>query len=381
MGELPSTGRLADMRYLVFVSFSHADEQYARLAYQALSAAGLAVWMDHHIAPGTPDWERSIRNAMGICVACVVLASPNSQASQYVRAELALARSQNVPIYPVWIHGDQWAESIALDLLHTQYIDVRPCSDPRRLDSMAADIVRLSAQSLPAFQIVAKCGPHEAPVGEHAPLDSLPPGCVAIALTEARSGPAAIVRTDKFVAIGELLNLLYSEALSDRFQPYAYGPGWVLRRMTRKGPRPSPQVLAPFEWLTGIESSSGFHSWARLSCEAVGLQSNTYWQVGTEPTGEYVGFAFKTKSLAYWFENAKIAYSLIDQQLFEPLPPPYPYDPSWSYRVVRDPGFSPEITASRVVAEKGDLDRAYYDRYQEEFEWYERQRRYPQLPR
>jgi hypothetical protein len=142
--------RSDDIKSQIFLSFSHDDKDRAEAIARALLQNGIAVWIDYrNITPGTPDWEDSIREGLAKSLAVVVLASPQSRRSQYVRSELALARSENLPIYPLWIDGNQWPDCIALDLVFTQYIDAREQREPEGIKQLCSAITALSCNIEP----------------------------------------------------------------------------------------------------------------------------------------------------------------------------------------------------------------------------------------
>jgi hypothetical protein len=84
--------RESDLRSKVFVSFAHEDEAAAKLIADDLERAGFSVWIDYgSIAPGTPDWEKAIREGIQSSFSIILAASPASRASQYVRRAAAVA--------------------------------------------------------------------------------------------------------------------------------------------------------------------------------------------------------------------------------------------------------------------------------------------------
>ncbi|GEM_PF-3132244 len=127
----------------VFVSYSRQDAAVARRVKAALEARGICVWMDEKgIRPGTPDWEAALRDAIKQSAALVLIASPNSRQSSYVKDELRLADTYQSHIYALWVLGEKWIESIPLGRGHTQYIDARGANEQAGIQSL---IVELSA--------------------------------------------------------------------------------------------------------------------------------------------------------------------------------------------------------------------------------------------
>ena len=67
----------------VFVSYSRANSDFANKLMRDLQAQGIGVWIDHTgIQPGTPNWERAIREAIDTAFAIVLVASPESAQSK-----------------------------------------------------------------------------------------------------------------------------------------------------------------------------------------------------------------------------------------------------------------------------------------------------------
>ena len=82
----------------VFISYASADRDKARLVAQALRAKGWSVWWDRVIPPGK-QYDEVIEQALAGAKCVVVLWSPTSAASKWVRIEAgeALRRGLLVP--------------------------------------------------------------------------------------------------------------------------------------------------------------------------------------------------------------------------------------------------------------------------------------------
>ncbi|HEY7355013.1 MAG TPA: TIR domain-containing protein, partial [Ktedonobacterales bacterium] len=131
-------------RRSVFISYSRQDTAFARRVQAALTARGIHVWIDQaEIMPGTPDWEEALRGAIKQSQALVLLASPHSRQSSYVKDELQLARDARRPVYPLWVLGDVWSDAIPLGWGHTQFIDARGASEQSGVQALLAVLLRL----------------------------------------------------------------------------------------------------------------------------------------------------------------------------------------------------------------------------------------------
>jgi hypothetical protein len=110
----------------VFISYSRRDDAFVLRLYKDLQSAGLQVWIDKEgLQPGTPNWEKAIRQAIDEAYAVVWIASPDSRASNYVQDELALANERGCPVYPIWASGESWLDCVPLGMGKIQYQDVR----------------------------------------------------------------------------------------------------------------------------------------------------------------------------------------------------------------------------------------------------------------
>ena len=114
-------------RPYVFISYPRIEEMFVRRLVQDLGARGLQVWRDEtNIAPGSPDWDAAIRDAICNAYAIVLIASPKVTKSLYIKGELSLAKRYHPNrIYPIWIDGTQWTDCVPIDFINTQNIDMR----------------------------------------------------------------------------------------------------------------------------------------------------------------------------------------------------------------------------------------------------------------
>ncbi|MGJ3240769.1 MAG: SUMF1/EgtB/PvdO family nonheme iron enzyme [Anaerolineae bacterium] len=109
-----------------FISYSRENKSIVERLQTDLQNAGVKLWIDKiGLTPGTPDWDEALREAIRECDAVLFMASPDSRRSAYVRDELALAKSANKPIYPVWVDGDDWMDAVPMGLGSTQNVDLR----------------------------------------------------------------------------------------------------------------------------------------------------------------------------------------------------------------------------------------------------------------
>jgi hypothetical protein len=84
-----------------------------------LRAAGHEVWFDEHEIKGGQDWQRAIERGLAYCEAVVVVLTPTSAASEYVRREYEYAMKEKKLVVPIIRH---WCD-VPDDLRPIQYLD------------------------------------------------------------------------------------------------------------------------------------------------------------------------------------------------------------------------------------------------------------------
>lgn len=124
----------------VFLSYSRKDEAIMRQVQDSLRAAGLSVWIDEGLEPGTVGWQEAIAEAIDQAQVMVVLLSPASNQSLWVRKEISFAQSRGKRICPVLVAGST-ERSVPIGLIDVQWVDGR--EDLRRA---------LDQQLLPSLQ-------------------------------------------------------------------------------------------------------------------------------------------------------------------------------------------------------------------------------------
>lgn len=104
----------------IFISYSSEDADFARYLQALLNNQGFRVWLDQRrLQPGV-DWWDEIEQGVTTCSAFVVIMSPESQDSKWVRREILLAEQHDKPIFPVLYRGDMWSR-----LAEIQFEDMR----------------------------------------------------------------------------------------------------------------------------------------------------------------------------------------------------------------------------------------------------------------
>lgn len=119
-----------------FVSYSRADIDQQRRIVAGLRKRGVNAWVDtENLIPGSPAWEREIERSIRGASGVIVLLSPDSNDSQWVRRELSFAEEIDKRLFPLHIRGNE-NDSIPLRLAAHQRVDIRRNFD-KGLDGLA----------------------------------------------------------------------------------------------------------------------------------------------------------------------------------------------------------------------------------------------------
>lgn len=110
---------------LIFISYSRRDSQMLQKIVLFLRNQGFKVWVDNErLIPGTAIWEEEIEKAIKAASIVIVVMSPDSKNSEWVRREISLADQYRKHILPILVRGDE-DSSITLRLVTRQFVDLR----------------------------------------------------------------------------------------------------------------------------------------------------------------------------------------------------------------------------------------------------------------
>jgi adenylate cyclase len=153
----------------VFLSYARQDADVARRFAESFMAVGFSVWWDDALRSGE-TFDEAIELALREAKAVVVLWSPSSVVSRWIRAE-ATQVDRNRMLLPVMIGSFQ--RPIIFELTHTaDFTQWRGSRDDRVWQNVVADVRRLvDAQAAPRG---APTSVHPAPARTGASRDSPP---------------------------------------------------------------------------------------------------------------------------------------------------------------------------------------------------------------
>jgi len=115
----------------IFISYSSHDAALVQRLKDDLKEAGASVWLDHEqLKPGTPNWQKSVREGIEQAETVICATSPEAADSQYVGHELGIARDEHKEILLVWIRGEKWSRCAPMGYYYVQNIDARDATYP-----------------------------------------------------------------------------------------------------------------------------------------------------------------------------------------------------------------------------------------------------------
>ena len=103
--NLPEPIVLVRTTMSVFLSYARADKDLAEAVSRAFEQRGILVWRDVLGIPGGAEWRDSLVEALAKTQAVVLLMTPGSMESKWVRRELEFADGKGRPIFPLLSRG------------------------------------------------------------------------------------------------------------------------------------------------------------------------------------------------------------------------------------------------------------------------------------
>jgi hypothetical protein len=303
-----------------FISFSHKNRRIAADLGKMLGDRNLPVWIaPDDLIPGTPDWEATVREAIEESFALLLLASPDSRESLYVRGELKVAETRAVKVIPLWIEGDKWVDSVPLDRTYGQYIDFRGPDRSESLNSLGSLLLSLIDDATPPhfrvmpFWRVNRSNRRPGAAQTTSSTESgicttvqAPPGFLSIALTakpklQQDGGIGAFFNVAKYGCVHAFLDDLYTNYLQSRFRPFSYGKAWILEETAAPEYERSRyrRILAPWSALVvGAWASERDEDWLlHTSLPAIGLERGSHWSVTQSVPTCIAGVAVKDERI------------------------------------------------------------------------------------
>lgn len=128
----------------IFISYSREQVGIARRLAEELQQAGFAVWWDISDLKAGVAWERAIETAIKTSQYCLILLTPDSVESEWVRKEYMYAISLQLQIIPILYQDCE----IPLGLTTIQYLDFRGNKYKQGLFQLLVGLKKVSGDTL-----------------------------------------------------------------------------------------------------------------------------------------------------------------------------------------------------------------------------------------
>lgn len=123
----------------VFISYAHEDDQAMKDIKSLFENFGIRYWYDQGLHSGD-DWNSVIAERLFKSSACVVLLSPTSVKSVYVKNELSFAIAHEVPVHALKVKEFDIPIDIEIMTGSTQRIDDSKNYEQKLIDSLSEDV-------------------------------------------------------------------------------------------------------------------------------------------------------------------------------------------------------------------------------------------------
>jgi len=107
----------------VFVSYSRKDSPAARELCEFLDREQIPYWIDFQGIPAGEEYKRRITKAIRETTFLLFLSSKDSNASENVRKEIALAVAERKHVIPVRLDDASYDDAIAYDIVSLDYVE------------------------------------------------------------------------------------------------------------------------------------------------------------------------------------------------------------------------------------------------------------------
>jgi hypothetical protein len=262
----------------VFISYSHKDTDFVRDLVKPLEAEGFSVWWDHTIPPGK-TWDDVIARGIRDAKACIIVWSPNSVISDWVKEEATLAKEG----------GKYLPIQIAADLPPMGFRRIQ-AADLRSWNGNAQDpqwrLLITEITNLVGSKEVAVTSPVASPASQS--TQSAPTTRVVAERTPSRFGRLVGPMVAVVIAVGGVV-------------------GWSLRHASTSAPQAASAPAANVEQAPAAQGSvvGVWQGWYHLDTDPPNQRTPL---TGTfQPDGSMIGQSAGQTSLWHWQQSGSSA--------------------------------------------------------------------------
>lgn len=128
-----------ELKYDVFISYSHCDRKVAEALCGYLESRGLRCFIDYRDIPRGAFWARIIPPALRASAVMVAVYSDDYNRSVQVERELAIADNSGIPILPFRLSDHPFGDAKSYYFETLNWLDAFP--DPEKMFGALADTI------------------------------------------------------------------------------------------------------------------------------------------------------------------------------------------------------------------------------------------------
>lgn len=136
-------------RGYAFMSYASADRGRVEPIVQALTDAGLNVWMDRRDLHAGTNWAAEIVQSIRGCSALLIACSPAAFESRNVRQEIQVAGKYNRPYVPLILDSADFPDEVEYQLEGWQWVEIRDLPAQRWLPGLVEALGRYDVVPVP----------------------------------------------------------------------------------------------------------------------------------------------------------------------------------------------------------------------------------------
>lgn len=133
----------------IFISYSRRDQEFVTRLASDLNAQVAGVWFDQSAIQAGEKWHDEIMEGIRDCKAFVLVLSPDSMESRYVREEVNKALELGKTIFPVIYRPAQWTGEFESLIKEIQTLDLRSGSYTDNFQKLVDGLIEAGAGKQP----------------------------------------------------------------------------------------------------------------------------------------------------------------------------------------------------------------------------------------
>src|SRR5512138_2927433 len=129
----------------IFISYSRRDQEFVTRLASDLNAHVAGVWFDQSSIQAGEKWHDEIMEGIRDCKAFILVLSPDSMESRYVREEVNKALELGKTIFPVIYRAAKWTGEFESLVREVQTLDLRSGSYADNFQKLVDGLIEAGA--------------------------------------------------------------------------------------------------------------------------------------------------------------------------------------------------------------------------------------------